>query len=162
MSSPRVIKKYPNRRLYDTFESRYITLADIRKLVIDTVDFRIVDKKTGADITRLILLQVICEQEQHDDAIMSSEFLGEVIRAYDTVVPSLMRHYLEQSVKLFTSQQQYRRGQMQQVAGTDPINSIADLTQKSLSRFQSIQHDDGRSNQNGEEPRAPVSHQKAG
>ena len=68
MSEPktesRVIKKYPNRRLYDTVESRYITLADIRRLVMDKVDFLVVDKKSQEDITRSILLQVIAEQEQ--------------------------------------------------------------------------------------------------
>ena len=65
MSEARVIKKYPNRRLYDTVESRYITLADIRRLVVDKIDFVVVDKKTQEDITRSILLQVIAEQE-HD------------------------------------------------------------------------------------------------
>src|SRR5437588_4577750 len=65
MSEPRTIKKYPNRRLYDTVESRYITLADIRRLVIERVDFVVIDKKTQGDITRSILLQVIAEQE-HD------------------------------------------------------------------------------------------------
>ena len=67
----RVIKKYPNRRLYDTDESRYIKLADIRDLVINDIEFVVYDKKTGADITRNILLQVISEQEQQGDAILS-------------------------------------------------------------------------------------------
>jgi len=62
MSDPRVIKKYPNRRLYDTVESRYITLADVRRLVVEKIDFVVVDKKNNADITRSILLQVIAEQ----------------------------------------------------------------------------------------------------
>src|ERR1700682_5928690 len=65
MSEPRIIKKYPNRRLYDTVESRYITLSDIRRLVLDKVEFVVIDKKTQEDITRSILLQVISEQE-HD------------------------------------------------------------------------------------------------
>jgi polyhydroxyalkanoate synthesis repressor PhaR len=66
MSNPRVIKKYPNRRLYDTEESRYITLADIKDLVMNKVDFEVIDKKSGEDITRTILLQVISEQEWRD------------------------------------------------------------------------------------------------
>jgi len=61
MSDPRVIKKYPNRRLYDTAESRYITLADVRRLVIENIDFLVIDKKNQQDITRSILLQVIAE-----------------------------------------------------------------------------------------------------
>jgi polyhydroxyalkanoate synthesis repressor PhaR len=78
MSEPktesRVIKKYPNRRLYDTVESRYITLADIRRLVMDKVDFLVVDKKSQEDITRSILLQVIAEQEHAGEPLMSQDF----------------------------------------------------------------------------------------
>jgi polyhydroxyalkanoate synthesis repressor PhaR len=76
MSEPRKIKKYPNRRLYDTVESRYITLADIRRLVIERIDFVVIDKKTQADITRSILLQVIAEQE-HGEPLMSRDFLSQ-------------------------------------------------------------------------------------
>ena len=82
MSEPRIIKKYPNRRLYDTVESRYITLADIRRLVIERVDFVVIDKKTQTDITRSILLQVIAEQEQTVSRCMSRDFLSQVIRSY--------------------------------------------------------------------------------
>ena len=80
MTTRRVIKKYPNRRLYDTEESRYITLADVRELVVDGVDFVVIDKKKGDDITRCILLQVICEQEANGSAVLSIDFLSDVIR----------------------------------------------------------------------------------
>ena len=119
MSTTRVIKKYPNRRLYDTEESRYITLADVRDLVIDRVDFTIIDKKSGDDITRSILLQVISEQEAHGEAIMSRDFLSRVIRAYGTVMPSVMGRYLEQSIAVFVSQQHAFRGQVERLAGAD-------------------------------------------
>src|SRR5436190_13978658 len=82
MSEPRTIKKYPNRRLYDTVESRYITLADIRRLVVEKVEFLVIDKKTQDDITRTILLQVIAEQEHRSDPLLSREFLAQVIRSY--------------------------------------------------------------------------------
>ena len=82
MSEPRTIKKYPNRRLYDTVESRYITLADIRRLVIDRIDFVVMDKKTQEDITRSILLQVIAEQEHGGEPLMSRDFLSQIIRSY--------------------------------------------------------------------------------
>ncbi len=101
MSEPRVIKKYPNRRLYDTVESRYITLADIRRLVIERIDFLVIDKKTQADITRSILLQVIAEQEHGQSPMMSREFLSQVIRSYGTPVQTGMTGYLEQSVRQF-------------------------------------------------------------
>ena len=101
MSEPRVIKKYPNRRLYDTVESRYITLADVRRLVIARVEFLVVDKKTQADITRSILLQVIAEQEHGNHPLMSREFLSQVIRSYGTPVHNGLAGYLEQSVRQF-------------------------------------------------------------
>jgi len=102
MNEPRVIKKYPNRRLYDTVESRYITLADIRRLVVERIDFTVIDKKTQADITRSILLQVISEQEHGTQPIMSREFLSQVIRSYGTPVHSGMAGVLEQSVRQFS------------------------------------------------------------
>jgi polyhydroxyalkanoate synthesis repressor PhaR len=101
MSEPRVIKKYPNRRLYDTVESRYITLADVRRLVINRVDFVVLDKKTQADITRSILMQVIAEQEHGNHPLMSREFLSQVIRSYGTPVHNGLAGYLEQSVRQF-------------------------------------------------------------
>jgi polyhydroxyalkanoate synthesis repressor PhaR len=101
MNEPRIIKKYPNRRLYDTVESRYITLADIRRLVVERIDFTVIDKKTQADITRSILLQVISEQEHGTQPLMSREFLSQVIRSYGTPVHSGMAGALEQSVRQF-------------------------------------------------------------
>jgi polyhydroxyalkanoate synthesis repressor PhaR len=102
MSEPRTIKKYPNRRLYDTVESRYITLADIRRLVIERIDFVVIDKKSQDDITRSILLQVIAEQEHAGEPLMSRDFLSQVIRSYGAGVRTAMGSYLEQSLKLFT------------------------------------------------------------
>ena len=104
MSDPRTIKKYPNRRLYDTVESRYITLADIRRLVIDRVDFVVIDKKTQTDITRSILLQVIAEQEHAGEPLMSRDFLSQVIRSYGDSMRSMVGSYLEQSLKLFANE----------------------------------------------------------
>jgi polyhydroxyalkanoate synthesis repressor PhaR len=105
MSEPRVIKKYPNRRLYDTVESRYITLADVRRLVVERIEFVVVDKKNNADITRSILLQVIAEQEHLAEPILSQEFMVNVIRAYGTNTQGLVSGHLEQSLKQIMSQQ---------------------------------------------------------
>ena len=139
MSTARVIKKYPNRRLYDTEESRYITLADVKDLVVKKVDFVVVDKKSGDDITRSILLQVISEQEQQGEAIMSQDFLSQLIRSYGKVVPGFMANYLEQSTKVFMVQQQNRRGQVKRVVGVDPILAVTDIAQKNFSRWKSLQ-----------------------
>jgi polyhydroxyalkanoate synthesis repressor PhaR len=141
MSKPRVIKKYPNRRLYDTEESRYITLADVKTLVLDKVDFVVIDKKSGADITRPILLQVIAEQEQHGDAIMTEDFLSQVIRSYGKVMPGFMANYLEQSMRLFMAQQQNIRGQVKRVVGVDPVEAVAEAAQKNFNRWKALQEE---------------------
>ena len=139
MSAARVIKKYPNRRLYDTEESRYITLADVKDLVIHKIEFTVIDKKSGDDITRSILLQVISEQEQLGEAIMSQDFLSQVIRSYGKVVPDFMSNYLEQSLKLFVTQQQNFRGQVKKVVGIDPVGAVTDIAQKNYSRWKTLQ-----------------------
>jgi len=141
MSEPRVIKKYPNRRLYDTVESRYITLADIRRLVIDKVEFVVIDKKTQEDITRSILLQVISEQEHQGEPLMSQDFLAQVIRSYGSAMQGFVGAYLEQSLKLLASQQQQMRDHMRGVMGSETFDSIATLTQKNLERWRAIQED---------------------
>jgi polyhydroxyalkanoate synthesis repressor PhaR len=119
MSEPRVIKKYPNRRLYDTIESRYITLADIRRLVVERIDFVVVDKKNNADITRSILLQVIAEQEHLAEPVLSQEFMVNVIRTYGTAMQSQVSSLLESSLKQLMSQQQQQvvRERVKSVAG---------------------------------------------
>jgi len=137
----RVVKKYPNRRLYDTVESRYITLADIRRLVMDKVDFVVIDKKSQQDITRSILLQVIAEQEHAGEPLMSQDFLSQVIRSYGGAMQSLVGSYLEQSLKLLATQQQQMREQMRGVMGNEACDSIAALTQQNLERWRSVQND---------------------
>ncbi len=105
MSDPRVIKKYPNRRLYDTVESRYITLADVRRLVVERIDFVVVDKKNNGDITRSILLQVIAEQEHLPEPILSQDFMVNVIRSYGNGAQNLVGGHLEQAMRQIMSQQ---------------------------------------------------------
>ena len=139
MSETRTIKKYPNRRLYDTEESRYITLSDVRKLVLEKVDFVVIDKKSGQDITRNILLQVISEQEQSGDPIMSRDFLSHVIRSYGGAMQGFVGSYLDQSIKLFMSQQQQMRDRVKSVVGLDPVGMVTDIAQKNYARWKSVQ-----------------------
>ena len=115
----RVIKKYPNRRLYDTEESRYITLADIRQLVSNDISFVVIDKKSGDDITRAILLQVISDQEQNGEPIMSVAFLGQIIRAHGSVSPGYLASHLEKSLTSWLSQQNQLLGQIKRAVGSD-------------------------------------------
>lgn len=132
MSEPRVIKKYPNRRLYDTVESRYITLADIRRLVVDRVEFVVIDKKSQEDITRTILLQVIAEQEHSGAPVMSQDFLSLVIRSYGGQMHAAVGSYLEQSLKLFTSQ--FKGGGSPELA-----ESVNELVQRNNQRWRQVQ-----------------------
>ncbi len=141
MHPARTIKKYPNRRLYDTEESRYITLADVRSLVIKKIEFVVVDQKSSEDITRSILLQVITEQEQQGEAVMSQDFLSQVIRSYGKVVPSSAANYLEQSMKLFMTQQKNLRAQVKRVVGDDPFAAVADVAQKNIARWKALQEE---------------------
>ena len=124
MSEPRVIKKYPNRRLYDTVESRYITLADVRRLVVDRLEFIVVDKKNNGDITRSILLQVIAEQEHLAEPILSQDFMVNVIRAYGTSAQALVAGQLDQTLKQLMSQQPQIRPQRTRGAADDTFKAM--------------------------------------
>ncbi len=117
MSEPRVIKKYPNRRLYDTVESRYITLAEIQRLVVEKIDFVVVDKKSNAEITRSILLQVISEQEHQPDPILSQDFMIQIIRSYGSSLQPIVSGYLEQSMKGLLNQQAQIRERVKALGG---------------------------------------------
>ncbi len=120
MSDPRVIKKYPNRRLYDTVESRYITLADVRRLVVEKIDFVVVDKKNNVDITRSILLQVIAEQEQLPEPILTQEFMVNVIRSYGSSMQNAVSGHLEQALKALLSQHPQARDRAKAFTAADP------------------------------------------
>ncbi len=139
MSEPRVIKKYPNRRLYDTVESKYITLADVRRLVLDRVEFVVMDKKSQEDITRSILLQVIAEQEHEGEPMMSQDFLSQVIRAYGGAMQGFVGSYLEQSLKLFMAQQQQIRDRMRSMVGMEPFAAVASLAERNLAQWKALQ-----------------------
>jgi polyhydroxyalkanoate synthesis repressor PhaR len=134
MSDPRVIKKYPNRRLYDTVESRYITLADVRRLVVEKIDFVVVDKKNNADITRSILLQVIAEQEHLPEPILTQDFMVNVIRSYGSSVQASVSGHLEQTLKQFLSQHHPGRERPRPFGGSDSPRPRAEEGFKALSQ----------------------------
>jgi polyhydroxyalkanoate synthesis repressor PhaR len=99
----RVIKKYPNRRLYDAVASRYVTLDDIRQLVLDEIPFQVVDRSTDENITRTILLRVIAEQEQRGPAMLSESFLAQLICASRSSTPRPVQEFLERNLAQFLS-----------------------------------------------------------
>ncbi len=101
----RVIKKYPNRRLYDTHNSSYITLSDVKQLVLDGIDISIVDAKTSEDLTRSVLLQIILEEEAGGMPMFSYDVLTQIIRFYGHAMQGLMGNYLEKNMQLFAEMQ---------------------------------------------------------
>ncbi len=117
MSEPRVIKKYPNRRLYDTAISSYITLEDVKQLVLERAEFHVIDARTNTDITRGILLQIISEQEEQGNPIFTSEVLAHIIRFYGDTLQGMMGNYLEQSKNMFLQMQEQMAKQAEQVLG---------------------------------------------
>ncbi|MES2957807.1 MAG: polyhydroxyalkanoate synthesis repressor PhaR [Pseudomonadota bacterium] len=104
-ATPRVLKKYPNRRLYDTQSSSYITLADVKQMVLDSEAFEVRDAKSGEDLTRSILLQIILEEESAGAPMFSTQSLAQIIRFYGHAMQGVMGSYLEQNLQTFTDMQ---------------------------------------------------------
>ena len=120
MASPRIIKKYPNRRLYDTETSTYITLAEVKELVLGYKDFQVQDAKTGQDLTRAILLQIILEEESGGVPMFSTDMLANIIRYYGHAMQGLMGSYLERSIIAFHEAQKRFQAQAQSLYGELP------------------------------------------
>jgi polyhydroxyalkanoate synthesis repressor PhaR len=102
---PRILKKYPNRRLYDTHTSSYITLADVKKMVLEGQDFEVRDAKSGEELTRSILLQIILEEESGGVPMFSTTMLAQIIRFYGHAMQGLMGTYLESNLQAFVDMQ---------------------------------------------------------
>jgi len=115
--SIRIINKYPNRRLYDTANSGYITLADVKQMVLEFIDFQVIDAKSGDDLTRGILLQIILEEESVGMPMFSSEMLSQMIRFYGNALQGIMGNYMEQNVKAFLVIQNKLQDQAKQIYG---------------------------------------------
>ena len=136
----RIIKKYPNRRLYDTEQSRYITLADLQQLVMEGHEFQVKDANTDADLTRNILLQIIAEQESGGKPMFTTEILLRIIRFYGNSVQDALTEYLQQSLSLFEDQQKAFQEQLRGAVQGSPMSSwFTDMTKKNLEIWQDVQ-----------------------
>ena len=113
----RLIKKYPNRRLYDTKTSSYITLADVKQMVLKQEEFQVIDAKSGDDLTRAILLQIILDEESGGVPMFSSEMLSQMIRFYGSAQQTVIGQYIEQNVQAFLAIQKKLQDQAKQVYG---------------------------------------------
>jgi polyhydroxyalkanoate synthesis repressor PhaR len=139
MSQERLIKKYANRRLYDASQSRHITLDDIRGLIVKGEKIRVVEDKTGHDITRHILLQVIAEQEQGGRPILSTTVLESIIRFYGNSMQGFLASFLEKSVETFLHQQDNLQAQISKIVSHTPLATMADLTRSNLEALAKMQ-----------------------
>ena len=139
MSAIRIIKKYPNRRLYDTEISSYITIEDVRQLIVDGEDFEVRDAKSGDDLTRTVLLQIISEQEQDGEPVLSTQLLSQIIRFYGDSLQGFMGNYLERSMQLFMEQQQQFRSQLNNILGQTPWSMLNDMTERNVDLWKSLQ-----------------------
>jgi polyhydroxyalkanoate synthesis repressor PhaR len=111
----RLIKKYPNRRLYDTETSTYITLADVKQLVLQSEDFQVLDAKSQEDLTRSILLQIILEEEAGGVPMFTSPMLAHMIRFYGDAMQGMMGTYLEKNIQAFIDIQEKMKEQSKQL-----------------------------------------------
>lgn len=139
MSEARTIKKYPNRRLYDTEISSYITLEDVRQLVLEHQPFVVIDAKSKQDITRSILLQIIFEQEEDGEPIFSTQALEQIVRFYGDDLQGMISSYFEKSLRLFVEQQHVLRAQMDNVLRGDPLSVMRDMTERNMGVWREMQ-----------------------
>lgn len=123
MDEQRIIKKYNNRRLYDTHKSSYITLNDVKQLVIEEVPFKVVDAVTKEDLTNTVLLQIISANEEAGGSIFSTETMQNIIRSYGASLEGLTRSFLEKSMELFVTQNHLNN---------NPLNMMADLAKQNM------------------------------
>ncbi len=143
MAATRIIKKYPNRRLYDTEISSYITIEDVRQLILDGEEFEVRDAKSGDDLTRSVLLQIIADKEQDGEPMLSTQLLSQLIRFYGDSLQGFMGNYLERSMQVFLDQQQQFRQQMGSLLGQTPWAMMNQLTERNLELWQEFQRSMG-------------------
>ncbi len=139
MAANRIIKKYPNRRLYDTEISSYITIEDVRQLIVDGEEFEVRDAKSGEDLTRSVLLQIIAEHESEGEPVLSTQLLSQIIRFYGDSLQGFMGNYLERSMQAFLDQQQQFRQQMGGLLGQTPWTMMNQLTERNMEMWKEFQ-----------------------
>ena len=139
------IKKYPNRRLYDTSKSQYVNLESIKGLVMTHQEFQVVDSKTDEDLTKSILLQIISEQEGNEQqAILTQSVLKQLIRFYGSDMQLFLRQYLEQSMATFLERQDTVQGVMKDFMGASPLNVFNQIIEQNMSLWGDFPYGGGR------------------
>ena len=134
-AEPTTIKKYANRRLYHTGTSTYVTLEDLARMVKAGEDFVVTDAKSGEDITRAVLGQIIFEQEGRGQHLLPISFLRQLIRFYGDSMQTVLPSYLESSLASFTRNQEQLREQMTRALKGDPLGAIEEQTRRNMEMF---------------------------
>jgi len=134
----RIIKKYPNRRLYDTEKSSYITIVDVLKLIRQNVEFQVVDANNGKDITRSTLVQVIMEREGGSAPIFTTDMLTRFIRVYDDTSQALFGEFLDRNLKMFGEQQKILQDKIGGIVNS-PIHVMQNLTERNMTLWKEMQ-----------------------
>jgi polyhydroxyalkanoate synthesis repressor PhaR len=150
----RILRKYTNRRLYDTSRSCYVTLEDVKKLVLSGEPFQVLDSKTGNDLTRNILLQIISEQEADGHGtLLTNQVLQQLIRFYGDSMQGMMSQYLEQSIAAFLEHQERIREQMQTMMGVaNPLTMMNKIADQNMAVWNMFQPSGTKKPEEGDEP----------
>jgi polyhydroxyalkanoate synthesis repressor PhaR len=133
---PVVIKKYANRRLYNTATSSYVTLEDLAKMIKKGTDFTVFDAKTGEDITRSVLTQIIVEEEQKGQNLLPISFLRQLISFYGDSMQFLVPGYLEQAMLAFARNQEQMRKSLQETFGLFPFGQFEEMGKQNMALFE--------------------------
>ncbi len=159
MPTVRTVKKYPNRRLYDTVESRYVTLVDVRQLIRDRVDFVVVDRKTDEDITNPVLLQVIAEEERGATPLLRRDLLLALIQAYGSASHSSISANLEQSLKSLLGGKEGKKAALVDERRDSGAVSAHSATDRNFERWRALQDEIYRAPDHGGTGRAERAHE---
>jgi polyhydroxyalkanoate synthesis repressor PhaR len=138
MQQERLIRKYSNRRLYDTMASRHVTLDDLRQLIVAGEKIKVVDDKSGEDLTRSVLLQIIAEQEQFGMPVLGTELLEMIIRFYGSPMQALLSRYLGQAFTAMLKQQEAMQSEMAKALQA-PFAPLTELARKNMEMWGQMQ-----------------------
>jgi polyhydroxyalkanoate synthesis repressor PhaR len=139
MADPRIIRKYANRRLYDTETSKHINREDVRKLIAAGTDIRVIDDASGDDITRDVLLQLVAEQERGGRPVLSDAMLTHIIRFYEHPMQGMFGSWLQQSFETFLQQQKGLQEKMQDMIQSGPFAALQDMAAQNMEAWIALQ-----------------------
>jgi polyhydroxyalkanoate synthesis repressor PhaR len=139
-----ILKKYPNRRLYDTEKSVYVTLEDVRRMILAKDPVKVLDSKTGKDLTRSVLLQIIAEQEaEGHEPLLTNKVLEQVVRFYGDSMQGVLGRYLEQSIMTFLEQQELYQRRMREVLNANPLRLMQRFADQNISFLRTLMQGGG-------------------